>query len=71
MLAWRHHFPITVYEKFFQCSRARNTEVNNPIQLELKQPGTLRLSWTPASLAKNLIKNDRKGGDIIFPIISQ
>ena len=26
VLAWRNHFPIIVYGKFFQCSRARNTD---------------------------------------------
>ena len=36
VLAWRHHFPIIVYKKFFQCSRAHNTEVNDPIRLEFK-----------------------------------
>ena len=32
----RHHFPIIVYEKFFQCSRACNTEANDPILLEFE-----------------------------------
>ena len=25
---------VIVYDNFFQCSRARNTEVNDPIRLE-------------------------------------
>ena len=36
MLAWRHHFSIIAYEKFFQCSRAHNTEVNDPIWQEFE-----------------------------------
>ena len=52
VLAWRHHFPIIVYENFFQCWRACNTEVNDPIRLNWISSKILRLSWIPANLAK-------------------
>ena len=64
VLAWRHHFPITVYDKFFQCSRARNTEMNNPIQLEYELIWYFMPVLDTCKFCEDQIKNDReKGGD--------
>ena len=72
MLAWRDHFPIIVYEKFFQCSRACNTEVNDPIWLEFEDftSKILHLSWI-YSLVKIRSKMPEKRWKNHFPIISQ
>ena len=66
-LAWRHHFPIIgLYEKCFRRSRAVNSVVSDPI-------------WPKFELVRDFMqvqkgsnqRQPRKGGDTIFPIISQ
>ena len=67
VLARRHHFPIIVYENFFQCSRARSTEVNDPVRLEFELAclGYLQV-WRRSD--QNWL---RKGENTIFPTIIQ
>ena len=60
VLAWRYHFPMIVYDKFFQGSRARNTEVNDSIPQEFE----LIWDFTPVldtcKFGEGPIKNDRE-----------
>ena len=69
-LEWRYHFPILVYGKCFRRSRAANSVVSGPIwpKLELE---ILCMSSLLASIKRSDQKQPRKGGDTIFPIISQ
>ena len=57
VLAWDIIFPIKS-EKSFQCSRARNTEMNYPIRLEFE----LNWDFTPVldtcKFGEDPIKND-------------
>ena len=61
-LAWRHHFPILN----FLDLKADNSVVSGPISSDI-----LCMSSLPASIKGSNQKQPKKGGDIIFPIISQ
>ena len=58
VLAWRHDFPIIGYEKFFQCFRACNTEVNDPIWLEFKLIRDFMPALDTCKFGEDPIKND-------------
>ena len=60
------------YGKFFRRSRALNSVGSGPICWIRTCPRFYALSWLHASLKKKSDKKQqRKGGDIVFPIISQ
>ena len=71
-LAWRHHFPIIRIWKFFRHSREANSLVNGPMWPKFEP--RLRFYACPHYLQVQKgsdQKQPRKGGDIVFPIISQ
>ena len=67
VLAWSHHFPIVVYENFFQCSRAG---WSSPVRIwtHLRFYACLGYLQVWRRSDQNWL---RKGRDTIFPIKSQ
>ena len=60
VLARRHHFPIIVYENLFQCSRPCNTEVNDPIRLEIEYICDLTTVLDTCKFGEDPIKTTEK-----------
>ena len=71
-LAWRHHFPIISLWEIFYTSRAANSVVSGPIWPKFKLVRDFMHVHITCKYKKDWKKKQqRKGGDIIFPIISQ
>ena len=71
-LAWRHHFPIIGYGNSFRRSRAANYVVSGPIWPKFELLRDFIHIPVTCKYKKYWIKSNReKGGDTIFPIISQ
>ena len=70
-LAWRHHFPIVSLWEIFRRSRAANSIVSGPIWPKFKLVRDFMHVLVTCKYKKDRIKKARKGGDIVFSIISQ
>ena len=71
-LAWRHHFPIISLWEIFKTSRAANSVVSGPIWPKFELVWDFMHVLLTCKYKKDQIKKQqRQGGDIIFPIISQ
>ena len=70
-LAWRQHFPIISLWECFRHSRAANSVVSGPIWPKFELVQDFMLVVTCKYKKDRIKKQSRKGGDIVFPIISQ
>ena len=70
-LAWRQYFPIISLWEIFRRSRAANSVVSDPIWPKFKLVRDFMHVVTCKYKKGSDQKQPRKGGDIVFPIISQ